>query len=113
MLPQGGRVDIVEQVKAAVNAVVFPQRALGPAMTGRRTEFSHQCTLLNVLPSEGYEDAAAFVPLADNVFHAYLANRLEDGVAVVLWMLEGNERRADFIANVLVTWRELVAGQKC
>jgi len=38
-LPQGRRIDVVEQIKAAVDTVVFPKGALGAAVTGMGTQF--------------------------------------------------------------------------
>jgi hypothetical protein len=38
-LPQGRRIDVVEQIKAAVDTVVFPKGALGAAVTDMGAQF--------------------------------------------------------------------------
>jgi hypothetical protein len=45
VLSQGRAINIVEQIKAAVNVVVFPKGALGPAVAGLGAQLANDRTL--------------------------------------------------------------------
>jgi len=59
VLPQERRVDIVEQVEATVNAVVFPQGSLDPAAAPMGAQLADEGALRRLLARQGREDAPA------------------------------------------------------
>ena len=67
VLPQGRGVNIVKQIEAAVNAVVFPEGAFRPIVASMGAQFADDGALRCLLQCQRDEDALALVPLPDDV----------------------------------------------
>ena len=59
--------------------------------------------------AKAFVAAAAFVPLADDIFLPNLSDRLQDCVTVAARVMEADQRRAEFVADIFITRSELVA----
>src|SRR5262249_39048736 len=111
VLPQGRVINIVDQVKAAVNAIVFPKGALGSAIARLCVHLAHDRALGGFLQSQGHEDGLALIPFSDNKVLPDLPNGLDDRVAVAAWMMEGDKRVTHFVIYILVAWSKPTAAK--
>src|SRR5277367_1635291 len=92
-----------------MDAVILPERLLGAIVAGMRTQLADDGALRGFLTRQRYEDAAAFIPFPDNGSFLYFSDRFDNHIAVTAWMLEGGKGRTDFITNILIAGRKLVA----
>jgi hypothetical protein len=111
MLSQCRRVNIVEQVKAAVNAVILPERPLCSAVAGVGTKFADNGALRGLLPRQGHEDAPTLIPFSDDVLLSDLPGGPQNGIAVAARMPESGQGCTCFVAEILVAGGKLVAEQ--
>jgi len=109
VLTQRWGVDVLQEVEAADDVVVFPEGTPGLVLAGIRVELSHDDALGRRLEGQGDEDPLQVLPLLDDQMRVDLADGLEHQVRVLARVLEAVERGPDLVIEVPVPRRELIA----
>lgn len=106
---QGGLINVVHQIQAFDDVVIFPQGASGLVFALVSAEFADDNTLGGRFKSQRKHNSLEVVPFFDDEGGVDLADRFERTSFVLVGVFETIKRLADFIVDVAVAGRELIA----
>src|SRR5262245_53320106 len=108
--PERRRVNVVQQVQAAEDVVIFPQGAPRLVFSRKGTQLAHDGALRGSLQGQRHQNPLNIFPLLDDKLRAEFTDGLEHHVLLILaWVSEAVEGFADLVINIPVAWRELIA----
>ena len=110
MTPEGRRVNVVKQVQAAEDVVIFPQGAPRLVFSSKGTQLANDGALRGRFSCQGQHNPLNVFPLLDDELRAEFTDGLEHhGLIILAWVFESVECCADLVINIPVAWRELIA----
>ena len=108
VLAQTWRVYKIEQIETANDIVVFPQRLARLVFSSIGVEFVDNDTLRRGFERQRDENALQVLPFFHDQLGIEFAYGFQEDIAILMGVLEAIERRAKFLLDGFIAWRELI-----